>query len=273
MKKILYIVLVVCIPFMLLTACGTPKADKTLATNSVSIKEQSLIVYPSLDKEEIQGFAESELAPEGFVVPGDLKLFGSVPIGVTFLPEDHQQDFSYRVYRYNLRDANGEELWIDISHCGVPGWNTKSMMEFFPQTNLSVTSGMKDMFLLETEDTGWIYRNDASYYYIHGKLNTVIFYAGDIEFAITYMPENPMDGEDTLLKRMLSINEGEASAAIKEFRWVILCRGIGKWLVPTGIGVGVVALGVTGFVVWKKKKRKATNTTESPEPQPVDTPE
>ena len=114
---------------------------------------------------------------------------------------------------------------------------------------------MVNMLRLETTDTGWITCGKIKYFYLHGKLETIIFNVGDIEFSLKYISgikDYPEDGANTFLKKLLSTNERESSAAVEKFSLVILCRGIGKWLIPTGIGVGVVALGVTGFVVWKK---------------------
>ena len=96
----------------------------------------------------------------------------------------------------------------------------------------------------------------------------------DIELKLYIGDPYPMDGEDTFMRRLLSFSEEEALTAVNELEAKIPARwGSSRWLIPTGIGLVVVALGATGFVVWKKKKRKVANKPESPEPQPVDTPE
>ena len=46
-----------------------------------------------------------------------------------------------------------------------------------------------------------------------------------------------------------------------------------RWLFLPAIMFAVGTIEVIVYQIWKKKKRKATNTTESPEPQPVDTPQ
>jgi hypothetical protein len=153
-----------------------------------------------------------------------------------------------------------------------------------------VTDGMTSMRYIETPEPikGTAYIERCGVVYCYGKdnyLNEIILYVDDVRMSIDAFctGENPYpeNQQETFYAKLLSLSDEVVLDALDELKEAIYARwggkeripSIGKWLIPTGIGVGVVALGATGFVVWKKKKRKATNTTESPEPQPVDTPQ
>ena len=232
--------------------------------------------HPSLrTREEIVDFSRSDLAPAGFIFPEDLRVMGEAKDVLTFLPSE-DGNYSKHYYAYIVTDQNDVYYQVSISHLGKPGPDLSSKLKLTEQI-LSKNVEMKDMRCLEAKESGWIVRQDIRYFYIHGKLCGLTFYVGDIEIAIEYYYQenehSPIGEEDTFLSKLLSVNDEKAYEAVEEVRWVILWRNIGKWLIPTGIGVGVVALGATGFAIWKKKKRKAADKPESPEPQPVDTPQ
>ena len=271
MKRFIYYMLL-CVLLLLLPGCCKNVNETTPIANPEEYEEvRGMPKDPRLNtREEIEAFAKSELAPDGFVMPEDLRVVGEVTDTVIFLPG--KDGYTYRRYLYSGVDQNDVEFTVGISHYGFPGVALSTNLEI-TQQEFAASSGMTDMMKLEERKSGWIVKNNVRYFYTKGKLTSVIIYANGIEFDIKYYNDGkpyPMNEEDTWLCKVLSLDNAKATSAVNEFRWAIFRRDIWKWLIPTGI---VIVLGVTGFVVWKKKKRKATNTTESPEPQPVDTPQ
>lgn len=249
---------------LLFTGCSK-KVDKALLTTALASGNQVRMTPndPRLNtREEIKAFSKSELAPDGFVMPEDLSAFGEIADAVTFLP--WHDGYSYRRYAYGGTDPNGINFGVVVSHYGFPGPALSGHLEI-TQAELSVTSGMENMQRLDSKESGRIIRDDIHYIYTNGSLYSIIIYADGIEFEISFSSGAkgyPMDGADTFLKKLLAIHEKEASAAVKEFRFAIISRDAKNWLIPAGIGLGVVALGVAGFVIRKKKKARSVAVAE-----------
>ena len=270
MKRYTYSVLL-CILLVILAGCSLNTEEVTFTKQP----DQSRTIPndPRLNtREEIESFSKSELAPAGFVMPEDLRILGEVSDVVIFLPG--KDGYTYRRYLYSGVDQNDVEFTVGISHYGFPGVALSTNLEI-TQQEFSASSGMTDMTKLEERKSGWIVKNNARYFYTKGKLTSVIIYANGIEFDIKYYNDGkpyPMNEEDTWLCKVLSLDNAKATSAVNEFRWAIFSRDIWKWLILAG---AVVALGATGFVIWKKKKRKATvnkadELTTEPQPQPAD---
>ena len=221
-------------------------------------------------KEEIATFnetiEESDWVPENFVKPdewtaiGELEFFGF-----------STRQYSLRHIIVYVKDANGIKISLHMSY--------GESYSPYGNAQLSVTDGMASMQYLETSQSGSVERCGVLYVYDNGWLSDITFYLDDIRINMSASgctSENPYpeDQQETFYKKLLSLSDEEVMEAIRELKTSVGIRKDNrKWLIPTGIGVGVVALGATGFVVWKKKKRKAANKPESPEPQPVDTPQ
>ena len=94
---------------------------------------------------------------------------------------------------------------------------------------------------------------------VHFSVDGFMFCVGEL-FVVSEngLSDYPKEGEKTIAYRLINGTEDEARSAVQEFKkWFKQHHPSNDWLIPAGIGLVVVALGVTGLVIWKKKKRKA----------------
>lgn len=268
MKKVICILLSAVLLF-LLSSC-TPKETVNTSQNGVSKNEPSELIRLTYLKtrEEIEAFAKSDMAPSGFIMPDDLSAIGK--------PEQYVAYYKgyCRQFDMYVTDANNIRVDIDIVYeVQEKFWdNVDSKSEI-----ISISDGMATMQYIEQQRTSLILRGDnknVGYFYVQGWLDLVLIYIDDVEIRIEpgypHGKENPYpeDQAETFYTRLLSLSDDVAMEAIHELEVSIHARWGGKeripsknWLLPAGIGIGVVALGATGFVVWKKKRRKAAVDT------------
>jgi hypothetical protein len=271
MKKLICVLLSVLLLF-LMVGCAKKGTFNEYTYDGMFITPRPIYAET---KEEIEELAKHERAPAGFLKPDDLRVIGE--------PEQRIAYYSNSGLDFTLyfNDANEVRITVRMRYEEnyTPSKSTKK-----------VTDGMTSMRYIETPEPikGTAYIERCGVVYCYGKdnyLNEIILYVDDVRMSIDAFctGENPYpeNQQETFYAKLLSLSDEVVLDALDELKEAIYARwggkeripSIRKWLIPIGIGVGVVALGATGFVVWKKKKRKATNTTESPEPQPVDTPQ
>lgn len=224
-------------------------------------------------EEEIRAFGASDKAPKNFVDYSAVSMIGEL---VQMEYSYYYNDKPYTCYDYVLVDKNGYKIRIKVSHDGdYMDRLGEELVTEAEKINMTSMHGP-----VATKESKWIKRGHVGYLYQFQNLQIVSWMVGDdIELKLHIGDPYPMDGEDTFMRRLLSFSEEEALTAVNELEAKIPAHwGGSRWLIPTGIGLVVVALGATGFVVWKKKKRKATtnkpdNSATETQPQSVDIPE
>ena len=266
MKKLICVLLSIALLF-LLTGC-----DKKEVENSDDGTFISWVPRYFETEEIITIFSRSDLAPAGFIKPDDLRIIGKPEQKVAVTGP------GYCDFRMFFTDANEVRINLRLVY-------GKSYKRY--KTDSSVTDGMTSMQYLETKSGAYIERCGVRYCYRDGWLYQVVFYVDDIQMTMqvscTSKNPYPEDQQETFYTRLLSLSDEVVLDALEELKEAIYTRwggkerkpSVGKWLIPTGIGLGAAVVVVTGIVFWKKKKRKATvnkadEPTTEPQPQPAD---
>ena len=284
MKKTLIFLITFSCVLMLLGGCSQEQAASIAATGDTNVYISH--EWPRMTtEEEIAAFAAGKLtfdgvgAIEGFVDYDAIRIIGKLAVNYG---EGREGGLSVQPYRrdwynYYLTDANGYVFELGIVHPG----QTKDTYETEKEKN------KKDISAIVRGESGFVEQYGIVKKYAHSqKLIEIWLYIDDLKFVISSVEgdkvglrDYPKEGEETILYRLINGTESEVRSAVREFEdWFFAhspSRNLRRWLPPIGIGTAVVALGATGFVVWKKKKRKATvNKTEEPttepQPQPAD---
>ena len=282
MKKIItFLIIFSCVP-VLFGGCSQKQAASMATTGDTNVC--AYYEWPRLlTEEDIAAFAAGKLtfdgvgAIEGFVDYDAIRIIGDLTAD---LGEERKGGLNVQPYRrdwynYYLTDANGYIFKLGVVHPG----QAKDTEEAGKEKN------KKDISAIECGESGFVEQYGIVKKYAHfQKLTEIWIYVDDVKIVVSSvdgdqvgLKDYPTEGEKTILCRLINGTESEIRSAVREFEdWFFAhspSRNIRRLLPPIGIGTAVVALGVTGFVVWKKKKRKAANKPESPEPQPVDTPQ
>ena len=294
MKKVFVLLVVALCLFFLFLGCTRNESDAVVTRNPD--KYISFGSFLIATEENIKAYAEGNLeipgdfqAADGSFVNYDaIKIIGSVDWqadddtrgGLLLWPPAYYHyyfnDNTY-AYTYFLEDTNGYVFKMEIVH---PGVYQDEIKAYISDSIKDATPNQRTP--TEVIESGGVYKN----YTIGGELCEIFFFIDDLVFRInpyisdpseTSFVNYPKEGEKTILYRFINGTESEIRSAVREFEdWFFAhspSRNIRRLLPPIGIGTAVAALGATGFVVWRKKKRKAANKPESPEPQPVDTPQ
>ena len=255
MKKLICILLSVVLLFLL---TGFAKKE-TVNINNIVFNSPKPLYLESW--EHILIFAHSDYAPDGFIRPDDLEIIGNSEQKVAYYG-------SFRDFTLFFNDANGVRIHLNMVY-------GKSYKPY--KSTYKVTDGMTSMLYIEPpkpiRGTAYIERCGVLYCYgTDNYLNQIIFYVDDIQMTMqvscTSKNPYPEDQQETFYTKLLSLSDEVVLDAIGELEESIYARWGGKeripskvnWLLPAGIGVGIAALGVAGFVIWKKKKKTKTTS-------------
>ncbi len=116
---------------------------------------------------------------------------------------------SYYVH-YKIIDRNGFEGSFDVK--------PKSFLKD-NRTYLVMPDNLADMLSLPTNESGTIRRGPLHYQYTNGKLTSILWIAGNVEFSLSgyrSLDNYPMDKEETILSRLLSPDREIALTAYRE---------------------------------------------------------
>lgn len=168
--------------------------------------------------------------------------------------------YTYLSFTYTLKDANGFLFTISVQNHA-----TEQKIEAIqmPDWSASHAKNVADILHAETQNyTGTkTYARDKIYYVCYNsELNricwnvgvySVSIYRGEKSFA-----DYPMDGETTLVSRLLSMDAAVAQTAVEEFVDMIPMwkeKPVNPW--PVVIGV-VCAVGIVAAVILIRIRRK-----------------
>ena len=175
-------------------------------------------------------------------------------------------------YEYHLTDVNSVTLRFEISEnqSSVYTDQERPVRDALPENMVDMT---------QTDPTvGAFYynRNGLQYCYSKtGMLANIQWVDNNIRFQLDWSPHNyPMDGEDTIVKRLLSLDDAVAMDAWDELKTYI--RENNKkpidWkpiMLGTGAAVVVVGVGATVWVIVHKKRKRAAAEQSSAVPEPI----
>lgn len=126
--------------------------------------------------------------------------------------EGHQTPFDYL---YDVVDENGYPLIITFD---------RQKQNAYRQERRTVLSTAKDMLTVNSTESFEIVRGPLHYRYGYGELAYICWVLGDVRIELRQdpsidMPDYPMDGENTIYRRLLSRNYLVALAAYYELIW------------------------------------------------------
>ena len=202
-KKILILcVLLSC----LLTACGNAGAS----TDATFVGNRKVPGVYSLD--EYHEFIKTAHLPSNFILYECISILGNFRC-VIF---DSWKDYSWASYK--LTDENNYEVFITICLASENRYDDASVIDVSLE-------GCKDMRKLTNgpyEDNFRIHRAGLYYYYGRsGSLMGIIWQEGKNSILLdgaSYLDDYPMDGKETIVSRLLSIDENVSKAAFEELK-------------------------------------------------------
>lgn len=171
--------------------------------------------------------------------------------GTNATPSGYYTDLSFT---YALRDANGFLFRIRVqSHSTEQKIKSRPM----PAWPSSSTKNVADKLCAESQT----YARDGIYYQCDdGELIAISWNVGVYEVSISKHDKSftdyPMDGETTLVSRLLSMDSAVAQAAVEEFVDMIPMwkeKPVNPWLVVIGV---VCVVGVVAAVIVIRIRRK-----------------
>ena len=207
MKKLTILLLVASL-MLGITACASLAAPETTTVYAPHSGDSKQTYFTTL--EEIEAFAESEDAPEGFVPLEAISILGEWDNYLVFVG-DYFPFLSE--YEYDMVDQKGFKFALRVSHDNFTE----------PDTILNKTDLMTNMVRTGTEETGWIIRDGILYRYGEGNLLSIYMQIDDVQVALVYSDrfrEYPVDENGnytTYIERIVFGTDEEASAAIDEF--------------------------------------------------------
>ena len=126
-------------------------------------------------------------------------------------------------YTYNLKDTNNRNLSISMTI--NPGNDNLSRLFAEDARLLSLPEGMTDMLhLVGCEAISYVYtRHGLDYHYLqNGKLHMIVWTENDVRYQLNnggvLANDFSMDGEETIMHRLLSIDENVSKAAFEELK-------------------------------------------------------
>ena len=175
-------------------------------------------------------------------------------------------------YEYHLTDVNSVTLRLEISEnqSSVYTDQERPVRDALPENMVDMT---------QTDPTvGAFYynRNGLQYCYSKtGKLSDIQWVDNNIRFRLYWsLYDYPMDSEDTIVKRLLSLDDTVAMDAWGELKTYI--RENNKkpidWepiMLGTGVVVVVVGIGVSAWMFVHKKRKRAAAEQSSAVPEPI----
>ena len=176
------------------------------------------------------------------------------------------------VYEYHLTDANNVTLRLEISEnrSSVYTEQERPVRDVLPED-------MVDMTQIDSAVGAFYYnRNGLQYCYSKtGKLSDIQWVDNNIRFRLYWsLYDYPMNGEGTIVKRLLSLDDAVAMDAWGELKTYI--RENNKkpidWkpiMLGTGAVVFVVGIGVTAWIVVHKKRKRAAVEQLVAVPEPI----
>lgn len=188
-----------------------------LLTVPAKVQAMSFSINEISTDEEYMEFLRRQDPAIGFVKYRDIRSLGEFS-EFGYVGDTGGYVYNYMFYHeytyYTVTDENNIRISIEITRKNSYLHSRYHHLEEQPITQSSDTT---DMRLLSTAENGALQRGSLLYIYLDGKLSDIIFSLGDTCFHISGdLDTYPMDGEETIVSRMLSIDDKVAEKAYRK---------------------------------------------------------